>query len=159
MPTKPMTPVSIKLVDAKDSSLVYEVVWNAGIPDPAHFPKYKLTAAKDKDFTIQIRCYNAKHELLLLQGCGGGWGSKPQTSVVLMPDVRLLDLSLSPGTLAPVFHPNQAFLFGPGGGFHIVHHPDRHARGCGQCPEHRWKLSAWGLGNALTLDSGPTSSI
>jgi hypothetical protein len=97
--------VSIKLVDSKDTTLVYEVVWNDKIPDPANFPKYKLTVAKNKDFKIQIRCYNAKHELLLSKDVEVV-GAKPKTITQLLPDTRILDLTVSPGTLTPVFNPS-----------------------------------------------------
>jgi len=98
--------VSIKLVATGDTTLIYEVVWNAKIPEPSRFPKYRLTAAKGKDFTIQIRCYNAAHELVLSKDVDVA-GANPKEVVTLVPDVRLLDLAISAGLLTPAFSPEH----------------------------------------------------
>lgn len=145
--------VSIKLVDAKDTSLVYEVVWGGKIPDPAHFPKYKLTVAKDKDFTIRIRCFNAERELVLAKDVPVV-GTKSQPTVLLVPDVRLLGLSVAPGGLTPEFDPNH--------GAYAVQVGDSIASitvtatpiDAGDVLTIDQKVCAWGLGNPLELPTG-----
>src|SRR5258705_9595954 len=80
--------VSIKLVDAQDTTLVYEEIWNAKLPDPEHFPKHKLEAARDKDFTIQIRAYNDKHELVWAKNIEVA-GGHPKDPILVTADLRL----------------------------------------------------------------------
>lgn len=145
--------VSIKLVDVKDPSLVYEVVWNAGIPDPGNFPKYKLTAAKDKDFIIQIRCYNAKHELLLSKDIEVD-GAKTTAPVILMTDVRLLGLTATPGSLDPAFNPNKSSYAVQVGDSVASITLTATPIDVGNVLTIDQKLCAWGLGNTLNLDSG-----
>ncbi len=95
--------VQIRLVSTLDSDVVYDTVWNDTLKDPVNFPRYKLKAAKNKDFVIQIRGYN-KDKL--------SWakdikviGSTPQVPVTLQADVRLYNLILSSGSLQPAFDP------------------------------------------------------
>lgn len=97
--------VSIRLVEAGDTDKVLEVVWNDKIPEPAKFPRHKLTSAKGRDFIIQIRCYNARHELLMSKNVKVE-GKKPDPAVVLVPELRLLGLKASTGSLSPPFTPS-----------------------------------------------------
>jgi|GEM_PF-2193606 len=97
--------VEINLVDVADPTLVYEHVWNDTLPDPVHFKKYRLGAAKDKNFTIQIRCYGADGGLLLSKDVKVEGKTQKSTQSVLT-DPRLHALSLSTGTLVPPFRPD-----------------------------------------------------
>ncbi len=95
--------VQIRLVSANDSNVVYDTVWNDTLKDPVNFPRYKLKAAKNKDFLIQIRGYNkdklswAKDIKII--------GSAPQAPVTVQSDVRLYHLDLSKGILEPALDP------------------------------------------------------
>ncbi|MDB5103290.1 MAG: Biofilm-associated protein [Fibrobacteres bacterium] len=97
--------VVITLVDAADSTIPYEEVWNDSIPDPLHFPKHRLTAAKDKDFVIKIRGYDSRHELVYAKDVAVVDG-KPKETLILRSDNRLNGVSVAPGALTPDFTPD-----------------------------------------------------
>ncbi len=133
--------VVIDLVDSGDSSKVLEHVWDKKLPDPADFPKYKLTTAKGKDFTIRIRAYNANHELVLAKDIPVvGKTSKP--TVVLQADLRLHQLKVSQGSLKPAFDPNV-----PG---YTLELPDTSG-------EVRFTVVAMDSANKLSLNGDPLS--
>ncbi len=96
--------VQIRLVNAIDSNTVYDTVWNDTLKDPVNFPRYKLKAAKNKDFVIQIRGYN-KDKLSLARDIKV-IGNAPQTPITVQADLRLYDLELSQGSLQPALDPD-----------------------------------------------------
>jgi hypothetical protein len=94
--------VVIKLIDPVDSNHVLEEVWSKKLPDPEHFPKYKLTVAKGKKFVIQIRAYNAKGELQFAKTVIID-GDVPQPPITIFADLRLSGLTASGFDLTPLF--------------------------------------------------------
>jgi hypothetical protein len=98
--------VKIDLVATGDTGTVYDVVLDMKkLPDPKGFPRFKLVKAKGKDFTIRIRGFNSVGELVFAKDIQVV-GPTPKAPVVVLNDVRIGGISVSPGALAPPFHPD-----------------------------------------------------
>jgi hypothetical protein len=96
--------VLITLSRPDDSNAVYDTVWNDSIPDPKNFPRFKLKLAKGKDFTVRIRAFNGMGETVWAKNISiVGETALPGTTV--KADLRIFSLSLSKGTLTPIFNP------------------------------------------------------
>jgi hypothetical protein len=96
--------VSIRLVATGDTNLLYEDVWHAKLPDPVNFPKHRLGNARGKDFTIRIRAFSAKRELLLAKDIKVQ-GKTAQPADIGQGDLRLFAFKPGAGTLKPAFDP------------------------------------------------------
>lgn len=96
--------ILITLVSPVDTNMVYDTVWNAAIPDPTNFPRFKLKVSKGKDFTILIRAYNTDGAVIWAKNIAIV-GDVAQQAVIVKSDLRLFRLSLSKGSLEPTFSP------------------------------------------------------
>jgi hypothetical protein len=91
--------VVITLVKSEDAAAVLEEVFDGKLLDPAGFPKYKLKEAKGKDFTVRIRAYNDKHEVVLAKDVIVK-SKSAQPTRVLQADLRLYKME-RPATCPP----------------------------------------------------------
>jgi Cadherin-like beta sandwich domain len=96
--------VDISLV-SPDTSVTYELIWNAKLPNPSAFPRHKLGAAKGKDFVIRVRAYNDKSEQVLAKNIPVV-AAAPGAELVFQEDLRLRSLITSAGDFAAGYSPD-----------------------------------------------------